>query len=122
MGRISLRPYSTKTYWPAAGSGRRSRVSRGGIQPLRYRADFVGGRRNLDWCNASIDRFWTDKRKTIGRPNVGSGFIHSHVEFQEVKRARELVRWVQAETHSRQFRSGERSWPQRRLQKRNSLR
>src|SRR5215472_787032 len=78
MGRISLRPYSIKTYWPTAGSGCRSRVSRGGIQPLHYGADFVGGRRNLDWCNASAARFSSGKRKTIGRPSVGGRAIFAY--------------------------------------------
>src|SRR6516162_4551907 len=73
VGRISLRPYSIKTYWPAAGSGCRSCVSRGGIQPLRYGADFAGGRWNFDRSNASATTFWTGKRKTIGRSNVGVG-------------------------------------------------
>src|SRR5215472_787031 len=51
----------------------------------------------------------------------GSGNICVRVEFQGVKRVQGLVRCVRAETHSRQCRSRERSWPPRTLRKRNSL-
>src|SRR2546430_13494840 len=50
-------------------------------------------------CNTSATGFGTAKRKAVGRPKVEWRMIHSHARLEDVKRARELLRCGQAETH-----------------------